>query len=129
MSKDSTLSQLDFVALTRRSCFRAMLLPTCSHGPIRNTIRLAVSDAQIVARLVDGAILVVRPEKNHRRLVARACDAFRSTGSQVLGVVANDVSDFAGGGYGYGYQYTYSYGHGDEAESTDHDDTLHARAA
>lgn len=72
---------------------------------------LAVSDAQIVGRLVDGAILVVRPDKNHRRLVARACESFRSTGSQVLGVVANDVHDFHGSGYGYGYGYTY---HGDD---------------
>ncbi|MCO6047433.1 polysaccharide biosynthesis tyrosine autokinase [Aeoliella sp. ICT_H6.2] len=68
---------------------------------------LAVSDAQIVGRLVDGAVLVVRPDKNHRRLVARACENFRSTGSQVLGVVANDVSDMHGSGYGYGYGYSY----------------------
>ncbi|QDU55353.1 polysaccharide biosynthesis tyrosine autokinase [Aeoliella mucimassa] len=68
---------------------------------------LAVSDAQIVGRLVDGAILVVRPDKNHRRLVARACESFRNTGSQVLGVVANDVSDMHGSGYGYGYGYSY----------------------
>lgn len=68
---------------------------------------LAVSDAQIVGRLVDGAILVVRPDKNHRRLVTRACESFLATGSQVLGVVANDVSEFHGAGYGYGYGYSY----------------------
>ncbi len=76
---------------------------------------LAVSDAQIVGRLVDGAILVVRPDKNHRRLVTRACEQFRATGTHVFGVVANDVSDFHGAGYGYGYGYNY---HGD-----DHGDT------
>lgn len=79
---------------------------------------LAVSDAQIVGRLVDGAILVVRPDKNHRRLVARACESFRSTGSQVLGVVANDVHEFHGSGYGYGYGYTY---HGDESHNDELD--------
>ncbi len=68
---------------------------------------LAVSDAQIVGRLVDGAILVVRPEKNHRRLVARACESFHSTGSHVIGVVANAVTTFSAAGYGYGYGYTY----------------------
>ena len=72
---------------------------------------LAVSDAQIVGRLVDGAILVVRPDKNHRRLVTRACEQFRATGTHVFGVVANDVSDFHGAGYGYGYGYNY---HGDD---------------
>ncbi|MGI9457949.1 MAG: polysaccharide biosynthesis tyrosine autokinase [Aeoliella sp.] len=75
---------------------------------------LAVSDAQIVGRLVDGAILVVRPDKNHRRLVARACESFRATGTHVFGVVANDVSEFSGTGYGYGYGY--SYGGEDEHE-------------
>lgn len=72
---------------------------------------LAVSDAQIIGRLVDGAILVVRPDKNHRRLVTRACESFRATGSHVFGVVANDVSEFGGAGYGYGYGYSYG---GDE---------------
>ncbi|WP_425398225.1 polysaccharide biosynthesis tyrosine autokinase [Aeoliella sp.] len=81
---------------------------------------LAVSDAQIVGRLVDGAVLVVRPDKNHRRLVARACENFRSTGSRVLGVVANDVSDMHGSGYGYGYGYSY---HADEEQETQQSST------
>ncbi len=74
---------------------------------------LAVSDAQIVGRLVDGAVLVVRPEKNHRRLVVRACEQFRSTGVTVFGVVANGISEMGGAGYGYGYDYQYGYGHGE----------------
>jgi len=71
---------------------------------------LAVSDAQIVGRMVDGALLVVRPEKNHRRLVVRAVDGFHSTGCPVLGVVANGISNELDG-YGYGY----GYGYGDDA--------------
>lgn len=70
---------------------------------------LAVSDAQVVGRLVDGAILVVRPEKNHRRLVLRACESFLATGSNVFGVVANGLSSRAGG-YDYGYGAGYGYG-------------------
>jgi Mrp family chromosome partitioning ATPase len=77
---------------------------------------LAVSDAQIVGRLVDGAILVVQPHKNHRRLVARACQSFSATGSTVLGIVANGLSLQAGRGYGYGYGYGYAYGYGHDAE-------------
>jgi succinoglycan biosynthesis transport protein ExoP len=73
---------------------------------------LAVSDAQIVGRLVDGGVLVVRPEKNHRRLVVRAVDSFRSTGCPVIGVIANGISTEMGGyGYGYGYGVGYGYGH------------------
>jgi capsular exopolysaccharide synthesis family protein len=74
---------------------------------------LAVSDAQIVGQLVDGAILVVRPEKNHRRAVIRAVESFHNSGCRVLGVVANALSPNSQSyGYGgYGYEYNYSYGH------------------
>lgn len=78
---------------------------------------LAVSDAQIVGRLVDGVMLVVSPEKNHRRLVSRACESFRSAGVHVFGVVANRVSESSGMGYGYGYGY--SYGEEDDVLSAD----------
>jgi hypothetical protein len=79
---------------------------------------LAVSDAQIIGRLVDGAILVVQPNKNHRRLVARACDSFVATGTTVLGVVANGLLPDAGRGYGFGSGYgcEYRYGDGQEEE-------------
>lgn len=73
---------------------------------------LAVSDAQIVGQLVDGAILVVRPEKNPRRAVIRAVESFHSAGCRVLGVVANGLTnDAAGYGYSYGYGYGDGYGH------------------
>ena len=74
---------------------------------------LAVSDAQIVGQLVDGAILVVRPEKNHRRSVMRAVESFRTTGCHVFGVVANGLSSDSPG-YGYGYDYSYDSGYGHE---------------
>lgn len=86
---------------------------------------LAVSDAQIISRLVDGVVLVVNPEKNHRRLVARACDSFKASGALLLGVVANRISDQAGSGYGYGYGY--GYGHG-EMEEDSHEE-IYSRAA
>ncbi|MEN1678164.1 MAG: polysaccharide biosynthesis tyrosine autokinase [Planctomycetota bacterium] len=84
---------------------------------------LAVSDAQIVGRLVDGVVLVVSPEKNHRRLVARACDSFRAAGVNLFGVVANRISQSAGDGYGYGYGYGYSYGHGEEEDADEQETT------
>jgi len=76
---------------------------------------LAVSDAQIVGRLVDGAILVVRPDKNHRRVVMRAVDSFQATECHLLGVVANGIAP-GGEGYGYGYGYGYEYGYGHDEE-------------
>ncbi|TWT34009.1 Tyrosine-protein kinase YwqD [Posidoniimonas corsicana] len=79
---------------------------------------LAVSDAQIIGRLVDGVVVVVTPEKNHRRLVVRACDSFLHAGCHVHGVVANRISNKSEGGYGYGYGYgqQYGYGHTEEEE-------------
>jgi len=79
---------------------------------------LAVSDAQIIGQLVDGAILVVRPEKNHRRSVIRAVESFGAAGCRVLGVVANGLSEESSGyGYGYGYSYDGGYGHASEEDS------------
>lgn len=86
---------------------------------------LAVSDAQIVGQLVDGAVLVVRPDKNHRRSVIRAVESFQETGCRVLGVVANAVSNDSGQygyGYGYGYGYTDGYGHDVPEEHEDSTD-------
>lgn len=88
---------------------------------------LAVSDAQIVGRLLDGAVLVVRPEKNHRRSVLKACESFFATGSKVLGIVANGLSAKS---HGYGYGYGYGYGHDaedrpvDDEEFNDSDESL-----
>jgi len=79
---------------------------------------LAVSDAQVVGQVVDGAILVVRPEKNHRRSVIKAVESFQATGCRVLGVVANGLSNESSAyGYGYGYGYDYGYGHSTEEET------------
>lgn len=81
---------------------------------------LAVSDSAIIGRLVDGVILVVRPEKNRRRMVVRAVESYPSLGVNVLGTVINHVdSEKSGGdyyGYGYGYGYGYNYGHDESAE-------------
>jgi capsular exopolysaccharide synthesis family protein len=53
---------------------------------------LAARDAAIVGRQIDGAVLVVQPDKNHRRLVLRGADALRSMQVQLIGVVANGVA-------------------------------------
>jgi capsular exopolysaccharide synthesis family protein len=72
---------------------------------------LAASDAAIVGRLTDSLILVIQPEKNHRRLVLRAVNGLAAIGLNVGGVVANRIdtekssSYYGYGGYGYGYGY------------------------
>lgn len=82
---------------------------------------LAVTDPAIVGRLADGVLLVVRPDKNRRKMVIRAAESFHSVGIPVLGIVANHLTPESGGdyyGYGYGYGYEYGYGHDDH---DDHD--------
>lgn len=86
---------------------------------------LATVEASVIGRLVDGAILVVQPEKNQRRMVIRAADGFATLGTKLLGVVINHVEpekglDYYGyGGYGYGYGYG-----GGEAEGTVEEDLM-----
>jgi hypothetical protein len=87
---------------------------------------LAASDALIVGRLVDGAVLVVQPEKNRRKLVTRAVESFQVVGIPIVGAVANRVGqdgskDYA---YTYGYGYAYEYGESDSSEEELEDASL-----
>ena len=72
---------------------------------------LAVSDPTIVGRLVDAVVLVVRPDKDRRRMVIRAVESLRTLGSTLLGVVVNHLTTIDAGGYGYGYGYGYGHDH------------------
>ncbi|GIX03924.1 MAG: chain-length determining protein [Planctomycetaceae bacterium] len=80
---------------------------------------LAVTDPAIIGRLVDGAIIVVRPDKNRRKVVMRAVESYRQAGVNILGFVINHADAAVGSeyGYGYGYGYGYSYGHNDPTSS------------
>jgi capsular exopolysaccharide synthesis family protein len=75
---------------------------------------LAASDAALVGKRTDGMLLVVQPEKNHRRLVMRAAEELRSLQVSLIGLVANRLSDHSDPAYGYGYGYGYGedYGYG-----------------
>lgn len=75
-----------------------------------------VSDTAIIGRLVSGVLLVVRPEKNRRRVVIRAAEGFPALGINLLGVVVNGLAaEHREGYYGYGYGYSYGYGRDDES--------------
>jgi len=80
---------------------------------------LAVTDAAIISRQVDGALLVVRPDKNRRRMVVRASESLAGVGAIVMGAVINHVTTKTGEDY-YGYGYGYQYDGGEAAvESTE----------
>jgi polysaccharide biosynthesis transport protein len=83
---------------------------------------LVASDAAVVGRMAGGLMLVVQPQKNHRRLVVRAIEEARSAGVHVLGVIVNRLSSEAGQSYygeGYGYGYGAGYHDGGEEAPTE----------
>ncbi|MCA9079082.1 MAG: polysaccharide biosynthesis tyrosine autokinase [Planctomycetaceae bacterium] len=87
---------------------------------------LAVADVQVIGRLVDAALLTVRPDKNRRKMVIRAGEALTSLGCNLLGIVVNHVEPKHGGDYAYGYGYGYGYGEGyghDQHEEDHHGDS------
>ncbi|MCA8995561.1 MAG: polysaccharide biosynthesis tyrosine autokinase [Planctomycetaceae bacterium] len=73
---------------------------------------LAVADVQVIGRLVDAAILTVRPDKNKRKMVIRAAEALTVLGCRMLGIVVNHVEAKHNADYAYGYGYGYGYGEG-----------------
>ena len=66
-------------------------------------------------------MLVVQPQKNHRRLVLRAAEHLTTLGVDLIGIVVNRISEETGGyeGYGYGYGYGLGYGYGEDEDHID----------
>ena len=64
---------------------------------------------------MDGTVLVVRPEKNRRKLVFRAVESLLEMDIHLFGIVANCIQSESGKGYSFGEQdgYGYGYGYGD----------------
>lgn len=72
---------------------------------------VAIADTHVLARLVDGLLVVVRAGLTQRQAVERALAGVDR--DKVVGLVLNEVADAAslydygyGDGYGYGYGYT-----------------------
>lgn len=70
---------------------------------------LAVSDAAILATMVDGVILVVDVNKSERRAVERAREAIEGIGGRILGVVINRLNPRGSLYYYYGSPYAGEY--------------------
>ena len=72
---------------------------------------LAVTDAAVLATMVDGTVLVVRMGSTARQAVRRALGQLKAVHAYVLGAVMNDV-DLRRSSYygGYGYAYYAYYG-------------------
>jgi receptor protein-tyrosine kinase len=70
---------------------------------------LPVSDAAIMARDVDGAILVVRHGKTTKEQLQQASLRLAQVDATLFGVAVNMTPRRGQGIYGYGYEYGYDY--------------------
>jgi capsular exopolysaccharide synthesis family protein len=64
---------------------------------------LPVTDAAVLARECDGALLVVRQGRTSREQLSRSLEALRSVGARLLGTALNMAPTGGAHGYGYGY--------------------------
>lgn len=69
---------------------------------------LPVTDAAIVAKAGDGAILVAHAGATHREQVRRAAEALATVDAKLLGTVLTMVSTKGPDAYQYGYGYGYT---------------------
>lgn len=69
---------------------------------------LSVSDAAIIARDVDGAILVVRHGKTTKEQLRQAAARLTQVDANLFGVTVNMTPRRGGNDYGYGYPYGYA---------------------
>ncbi|MEO5852288.1 MAG: polysaccharide biosynthesis tyrosine autokinase [Nocardioides sp.] len=76
---------------------------------------LPVTDAAVLAREADGALLVVRHGKTTRDQLMHSLERLEAVDARCLGVVVNRApTSRSSGGYGYGY----GYGYGAEPQAT-----------
>lgn len=66
-----------------------------------------VSDAQIIAREIDGIALVVRSGVTDQRDLMHACDQIERSGAKCCGIIVNGFNPKSSGHYGYSYDYEY----------------------
>jgi capsular exopolysaccharide synthesis family protein len=73
---------------------------------------LAVTDATIMAGLVDGVVLIAESGRTHRAALMRTRAILENAGARILGVVLNklDMRRESYYGYGYGNYYYAQYG-------------------
>jgi Mrp family chromosome partitioning ATPase len=68
---------------------------------------LPVTDAVILAQVVDATLLVVAAGQTQAKDLRRAIDGLSLVHATTIGVVLNEVTQSTGYGYGYGKHYGY----------------------
>jgi polysaccharide biosynthesis transport protein len=70
---------------------------------------LPVTDAAVLSRICDGAVVVVRYGKTKREQLERTAKALSTVDARILGTVLNMAPTKGPDAYAYGYGYGYSY--------------------
>lgn len=84
-----TADAVDLLDSARMAALLDRLRARCDIIVIDTPAFLAVTDAALLARAVDGVLLVVRRGAAHGAAVAATCEQLRHIGAGLLGVVAN----------------------------------------
>ena len=99
---------------------------------------LPVTDAALLSRSADGAVLVVAAGKTHREALERAASSLQTVGGKVLGAILNQASTsrvdrirYGDVEYGYAKSYTedYTYESADDAGTVSRRDIKARRRA
>ena len=77
---------------------------------------IAVTDAPIMSRLVDGVIMTVHGGRAHRDVVKRGVEAIRMVSGTILGVILNNVNIYRASYYDYYYYSYYREAYGDSGK-------------
>ena len=80
------------------------------------------ADAQILGRMSDGILLVIRQGKANTSMLKAVSQSLAQAEINVLGLLLNCFSSGSGGSYYYNYYYNYSYYY-DNKEKKHHSDT------
>ncbi len=80
---------------------------------------LAVTDAAVLGRQLDGVLLVVDAGKTREQALANATTELQQTGANVLGIALNRIDSRRGGYYYYYYHYYAEHGSGQGWRSAD----------
>lgn len=90
----------------------AELTAVYDHVIVDGPPMLALSDAQLIARAVEGVVFVIEAGRTPIRAVESMIKRVRESGSRLIGVVLTKYRAQAST-YGYGYKYDYQYKYGD----------------
>jgi capsular exopolysaccharide synthesis family protein len=82
---------------------------------------LPVTDALVVAPMVDGVVLVTRLGRTTREQVRRAMAGVRRVNAELIGIVSNHAGKGTDRYYRYGYKYSASLKQGETPEEIDTD--------